>query len=272
MRVSLSENISKILCLEPNLCMGSTVVCTTRTDIVFFVSIASFPHLFPSKAAYMSGDKLVLYVWITTHGNSVLTCWYRTDKLPVVLQAWKGPLEKGSRCWNFSHSRSSACSFLKTNQNKVLNDEAKPKPLAQELIGQCGSFESDRDGFHSNATKTYQVFPNLPAGASICNLDIGEICWYWWICWWFWTCCVLVSPTLDNPTWLSYFGNPQRIGRYATTPMASYPASQQLRSQEIHGKLDGIHIFHHFSPCFIWGNTWKCSTNLDGICKATHAL
>jgi len=44
----------------------------------------------------MSGDKLVLYVWITTHGNSVLTCWYRTDKLPVILQAWKGHWKKAA--------------------------------------------------------------------------------------------------------------------------------------------------------------------------------
>ena len=206
MRVSLSENISKILCLEPNLCMGSTVVCTTRTDIVFFCVYCQLPTSISLQSGLHVGGQIGT---VCMDHNP----WQFSAHLLV--QDWQAasrsagmerPLEKGSRCWNFSHSRSSACSFLKTNQNKVLNDEAKPKPLAQELIGQCGSFESDRDGFHSNATKTYQVFPNLPAGASICNLDIGEICWYWWICWWLWTCCVLVSPTLDNPTWLSYFG------------------------------------------------------------------
>ena len=81
------------------------------------------------------------------------------------LQAWKGHWKKAADAEIFSHSRSSACSFLKTNQNKVLNDEAKPKPLAQELIGQCGSFESDRDGFsferHKKLTRSFQTYQQV---------------------------------------------------------------------------------------------------------------
>ena len=151
-RVSLSPRISKILCLEPNLCMGSTVVCTTRNTLaLFFCFYCQLPIYFPPKRLTCRGDKLVCM----DHNP-----WQFSAHLLV--QDWQAasrsagmerPLEKGSRCWNFSHSRSSACCFLKTNQNKVLNDEAKPKPLlAQELIGQCGSVSKPcTPGEHQNS-------------------------------------------------------------------------------------------------------------------------